>query len=108
MYLKEAFALLSILVFTFGLDLDISTGDVDHILPNMQEGLLPPNEKIWRGSTIAAALEESDWYGTDPNLFEEMYDVPLQIYRTFRANSNPKITKEAQWIRDGGILFYSI
>ena len=38
-----------------------------------------------------------------------MYGVPLQIHRTFSNVDNPRIRpKEAQWVRDGGILFYSI
>ena len=108
MYLKETFARLSILVCALGIDLNASTTEVDPTLLNMREGLLPPDGKIWRGSTIDSNLEVSSWSGTDPNYFEEEYGVPIQIYRTFKANSNAAITTEAPWIQNGGILIYSI
>ena len=108
MYLKETFTRLSILAYALGIDLYAATTEVDPTLPNMQEGLLPPDGKIWRGSTIDSKLEVSSWAGTDPNYFEEEYGVPLQIFRTFRSKSNAKITTEASWIKNGGILLYSI
>ena len=56
----------------------------------MQEGLKPPNNKIWRGATIDRELEAKTKLGVDPNVFESMYDVPLQIYRDFNSPKHPK------------------
>ena len=50
---------------------------IDPWLPNMQKDLMPPNDKMWRGSTI-----ESD-ITYDPSYFKDTYGVPLQIYRGF-------------------------
>ena len=45
--------------------------------------------------------------GHDPAMFEEIYGVPLHIHRTFKNRSNAKINKELDWVKEGGILFYS-
>ena len=44
---------------------------IDRWLPNMQKDLKPPNDKMWRGSTV-----ESD-ISYDPSYFEDTYGVPL-------------------------------
>ena len=106
MYIKETLFLLSILESTHGVDLESSAADDN--LPNTGD-LLPPEGKIWRGSTMQPrTYDEGSWYGMNPYDFEERYGEPLHIMRTFRTKSNPEITTEAEWIRDGGILFYSI
>ena len=104
MYIKETLFLLSILESTHGVDLSSSAADDN--LPNTGD-LLPPEGKIWRGSTMQPSVFGA-WSGVDPYLFEEMYHEPLSIMRTFRTSSNTEITTEAEWIRNGGILFYSI
>jgi hypothetical protein len=83
-----------------------STAQGSELLPNLQEGLLPPNG-MWRGSTIDSTLKS--WSGADPySLWEDVWNLPLHIYRTFKAKSNAEITEEVPWIEAGGILFYSI
>lgn len=78
----------------------------DSELPNMQEGLIPPNG-MWRGSTVDSRLTR--WSGTYPDvMFEDVWNEDLHIFRTFRSMSNRRIRKELGWIQDGGILFYSI
>ena len=76
-------------------------------MPNRQPGLLPPYGK-WRGSTIDGTYW--DWMeGADPyTLFEDVWNVPLHIYRTFKNKGNAEIRAETEWIDNGGILFYSI
>jgi hypothetical protein len=76
-------------------------------MPNRLDNLLPPNGYAWRGSTIE---REGTWTaGRDPTeLFEDDWDLPLHIYRTFKAGSNAPIIAEVPWIERGGILFYSI
>lgn len=75
-------------------------------MPNRQENLLPPYGNKWRGATS----KEGNWMtGIDVELdFEDVWNVPLHIYRTFKAKSNAKIVNEVPWIERGGILFYSI
>lgn len=106
MYLKTALSLLSILDLSQAINL--GSPEEEPMMPNMQEGLLPPN-KIWRGSTMQPGyFDTGSWYGMNPYEFEERYGEPLHIMRTFKASSNPEIDTEAEWIRNGGILFYSI
>merc|ERR1712032_982433 len=97
MYTRQA-ALLSVLLCAYGLDLDEeSTVEVDPLIPNMQPGLLPPYDAIWRGATIdrAAKWNDKSYLGTDPNEFEDYYGVPLQIYRTFKGpRTRPDIGQE--------------
>ena len=50
---------------------DFDFSSIDPALPNMQENLFPPNDKMWRGSTV-----ESD-ITFDPAYFQETYGVPL-------------------------------
>ena len=83
----------------------------ENFMPNRQDGLLPPEGSIWRGSTMEDVISghtAGSWSGVDPHVFEDVYDVPLHIYRTFRNKSNWEIKTEAKWIEEGGILFYSI
>ena len=63
---------------------DVSAADV---IPNMQPGLLPPEGTMWRGATIDTP-DGADWSGTDPNIFEQKYGIPLQIFRNFHNSSN--------------------
>ena len=76
-------------------------------MPNRLDNLLPPYGYKWRGSTIEV---DGTWMtGKDPEaLFEDVWNQPLHIFRTFKANSNAKIINELPWIESGGILFYSI
>ena len=48
--------------------------------------------------------------GADPREFEELYGVPLHIYRSFNNKSNDSIVDSAEyeWVQDGGIVFYSL
>ena len=48
--------------------------------------------------------------GADPRDFEEYYNVPLHIYRSFNNASNHSIVNSAEydWVTEGGILFYSL
>ena len=75
----------------------------------MQPGLLPPEGFMWRGATIDAT-DGGHWEGTDPTIFESKFDVPLHIFRNFHAPNNAQMLEqyEGKWIKQGGIVFYSI
>ena len=75
----------------------------------MQPGLLPPEGFMWRGATIDAP-DGGHWEGTDPTIFESKFDVPLHIFRNFHAPNNARMLEqyEGKWIKQGGIVFYSI
>ena len=77
---------------------------------NMRKGLLPPEGKLWRGSTIDVnGILPGDWKsGADPRDFEAYYGEPLHIYRQFNTLSNDEMTTEVEYARNGGIVFYSI
>ena len=79
-------------------------------LMNMRKGLLPPEGKVWRGSTIDVnGVFEGDWKsGADPKDFEEYYGETLHIYRQFNNKSNTEMTTEFEFAKNGGIVFYSI
>lgn len=68
---------------------------------------MPPYRHKWRGSTID---KDGTWTeGKDVRTdFEDEWNVPLHIFRTFKAKSNAPIVNELPWIESGGILFYSI
>ena len=73
----------------------------------MQPGLIPPNG-IWRGATISGENEYKGWYyGDVKRAFEDYWNQPLHIYRSFNTHSNADI-RETDFIERGGILFYSI
>lgn len=76
-------------------------------MPNRLDNLVPPYGYKWRGTTIEKV---NTWTsGRDPiTLFEDVWDLPLHIMRTFKAGSNAPIVAEVPWIERGGILFYSI
>ena len=76
-------------------------------MPNRLDNLVPPYGYKWRGSTIDI---EGTWMsGRDPKEnFEDVWNQPLHIFRTFKSKSNPEIRNELPWIESGGILFYSI
>ena len=85
-------------------------------VPNQRAKLRPPEGTIWRGATItyeepARQYIQSTWMeGADPRDFEEYYNVPLHIYRSFNNKSNHSIVNSAEydWVTEGGIVFYSI
>lgn len=76
------------------------------LLPNQTPGLVPQNGGIWRGATHWKYEEDGKW---DPNTFEEEFQKPLHIYRTFKHKG---ITaweeKELEFVKKGGIIFWSI
>ena len=83
--------------------------DDDETLPNMRKGLIPPEGKVWRGSTIPREHGLRWTKGVDPNAFEERYGLPLSIYKSYRSTTNVRIRDaEVKWIEEGGILKYSI
>ena len=100
MFSKQSLPLLTIIGATVA----------DEILPNLLPGLVPPEGAIWRGATIdGSGPLESDWtLGADPNEFEDYYHYPLHIYRSFNNKTNAPLTLEKDWIREGGILWYSL
>ena len=64
-------------------------------LPNMQPGLKPPNG-IWLGANFE--VDGSGWEDKDPITgYEEVWDVEIQIYRSFKGNGNTLVKDQAAW-----------
>ena len=83
--------------------------------PNLLPGLVPPPGTVWRGATIPfdALVEdrvlEASWEeGANPQVFEDYYGQPLHIYRSFNNHWNAPLVDDAEWVSEGGIVFYSI
>ena len=67
---------------------------------------LRPKNGAWRGTTWENAAQ-THWHMDD---FQEVFGVPLHIYRTFKGEwrgGSLLTAEEEAWVREGGILFYS-
>ena len=85
-----------------------TTLDREEVMNNMRPGLLPPEGKVWRGSTIPKE-HGALWSGVDPHIFEDRYGQPLSIYKSYRNKWNPEISEaEVKFIEEGNILKYSV